>query len=195
MKPKEEYTYGVTKDFIYDQYQYEGGRLYKTGYLHIGHKSVGWLDKESGYYRLQIGSETWMLHRLIWIYHYGKIPEDKTIDHRDHDKTNNRIENLRLASRSEQNKYQRKRSNCSSEYIGVVWRGRISKYEVTVGIFLDGKKKNKYIGSYADEVLAAKARDRYVLDNNLTEWNLLNFPTGIMIRDGAVIDGQFVPYD
>lgn len=24
MKPKEEYTYGVTKDFIYDQYQYEG---------------------------------------------------------------------------------------------------------------------------------------------------------------------------
>jgi hypothetical protein len=175
MTPKQEYHYGVTKDFIYDQYFYEAGSLYKTGYLYTGHKSVGWFDKESGYYRLQIGSETWMLHRLIWIYHYGEIPEGKTVDHRDHDRTNNKIENLRLADRSEQNKYQRKRANCSSQYIGLCWRERVQKYEVTVGILVNGKNKKKYIGSFHDEVVAAKARDRYVLENKLTEWNLLNF--------------------
>lgn len=55
MTPKQEYEYGITKDFLYDQYQYENGKLYKTGYLYNGHGSVGWLDKSSGYHRLQIG--------------------------------------------------------------------------------------------------------------------------------------------
>ncbi len=183
MTPKQEYEYGITKDFIYDQYQYESGKLYKTGYLYLGHKSVGWFDKESGYYRLQIGAETWMLHRLIWIYHYGEIPVGKTVDHKDHDKTNNVISNLRLATRSEQNKYQRKRVNCSSEYIGVIWRESRKKYEVTVHNYVDGKRKSKYLGSYQDELTAAKARDSYIIDNQLTEWNLLNFPTGKAIRD------------
>lgn len=183
MKPKQEYEHGITKEFIYDQYQYESGQLYKTGYLYAGHGSVGWYDKESGYYRLQIGREYWMLHRLIWIYHYGEIPVGMTVDHKDHDKTNNRIENLRLATRSEQNKYQRKRSNCSSQYIGVMWRDRAKKFEVYVNTYLDGKKKSKYLGSYVDETTAAQVRDKYIKDNQLTEWNLLNFPTGVAIRD------------
>lgn len=183
MTPKQEYEYGITKDFMYDQYQYEDGQLYKTGYLYQGHKAVGWFDKSTGYHRLQIGSETWMLHRLIWIYHYGEIPVGKTVDHRDHDKTNNKIENLRLATRSEQNKFQRKRSNCSSQYIGVMWRERAKKFEVYVNTYVDNNKKSKYLGSYTDEVNAAQARDTYIKENHLTEWNLLNFPTGVVIRD------------
>ncbi len=183
MTPKQEYDYGITRDFLYEQYQYEDGKLYKTGYLYEGDREVGWLDKSSGYHRLQIGAETWMLYRLIWIYHYGEIPIGMTVDHRDHDKTNNKITNLRLATRSEQNKYQRKRSNCSSQYIGVVWRERASKYEVTVNTYVDGIKKAKYLGSFSDETSAAIIRDKYILDNLLTEWNLLNFPTGVVFRD------------
>lgn len=175
MTPKQEYEYGITKDFLHDQFYYENGKLYKEGYLHRGHRHVGWLDKSTGYHRLQIGAETWMLYRIIWIYHYGEIPVGKTIDHKDHDKTNNIITNLRLATRSEQNKFQRKRSGCSSQYIGVSWRKRNSKYEVTVNTYFDGIKRPKYLGSYFDEVSAAIARDDYVIKNNLTEWNLLNF--------------------
>lgn len=183
MTPKQEYDYGITKDFVYEQYHYEYGKLYKTGYLYKGHREVGWLDKSTGYYKLQIGAETWMLHRLVWIYHYGEIPVGKTVDHRDHDPSNNKIENLRLATRSEQNKYQRKRSNCSSQYIGVMWRERASKFEVYVNTYIDNRKKSKYLGSYQDELTAAKVRDRYIIDNQLVEWNLLNFPTGVAIRD------------
>lgn len=183
MTPKQEYEYSITKEFLYDQYHYEAGRLYKTGYLYSGHGPVGWLDKSSGYHRLQIGAETWMLYRLVWIYHYGEIPAGKTVDHKDHDKTNNTIENLRLATRSEQNKYQRKRSNCSSQYIGVHWRERAKKFEVCVNTYLDGKKKSKYLGSYTDEVTAAQVRDTYIRENHLLEWNLMNFPTGVVIRD------------
>ena len=175
MTPKQEYKHGITKEFLHDQFYYENGKLYKEGYLYKGHAHIGWLDKSSGYHRAQIGADTWMLYRLIWIYHYGEIPVGKTVDHKDHDKANNRIENLRLATRSEQNKYQRKRSNCSSQFIGVTWRKRNKKYEVNVNTYFEGKRKHKYLGSYQDEMTAAKVRDKYILDNNLTEWNLLNF--------------------
>lgn len=193
MTPKQEYEFGITKEFLYDQYHYENGKLYKTGYLHIGHVEVGWFDKSAGYHRIQIGGETWMLYRLIWIWHFGEIPKGMTIDHKDHDKTNNRIENLRLATRSEQNKFQRKRKGCSSQYIGVHWRERAKKFEVYVNTYTDGVKKSKYLGSYTDEIIAAKVRDKYIEDNLLTEWNLLNFPTGVRIREGEWIDDVFYP--
>lgn len=180
MTPKQEYEYRITKDYLCDKYNYVSGKLYKVG---CNNREVDWLDKSSGYHRLQIGDETWMLYRLIWIYHYGEIPIGKTVDHKDHDKTNNNIDNLRLATRSEQNKYQRKRSDCSSQYIGVHWRERASKFEVYVSTYPNGKRMSKYLGSYTNETTAAKVRDKYIIDNDLLEWNLLNFHTGVCIRD------------
>lgn len=62
-----------------------------------------WLDKSSGYYRnAQIKPHS--LHRQVWIYHNGDIPQGYVIDHIDRDKNNNQIGNLRLATQSENNK-------------------------------------------------------------------------------------------
>lgn len=59
-----------------------------------------WKDKSSGYYRnAQVKPHS--LHRQVWIYHNGEIPKGLTIDHIDRDKDNNQIENLRLATYSE----------------------------------------------------------------------------------------------
>ena len=116
-----------------------------------------------------------------------------TIDNIDHDTTNNNISNLRLASRSEQNKYQRKRKNCSSEYIGVQFRIRDNRYEVYVNTYYDGIKTSIYLGSFIDEVIAARVRDEYIIKNNLQDFNLLNFPTGKLIREGKVVCGEFKP--
>lgn len=51
---------------------------------------------------VKINGSLFLLHRLIFIYFYGAIPDGLTIDHKDRDPSNNRIENLRLATKKQQ---------------------------------------------------------------------------------------------
>ncbi|MDU5780733.1 MAG: HNH endonuclease [Pantoea sp.] len=53
---------------------------------------------KSGYIRINIGGQSYMVHRLVWLVENNDIPLED-IDHIDRDKTNNKITNLRLASR------------------------------------------------------------------------------------------------
>lgn len=62
-----------------------------------------WKDKSTGYYK-NAQHKPHSLHRVVWEYHNGEIPKGYTIDHIDRDKDNNQVENLRLASYSENNK-------------------------------------------------------------------------------------------
>jgi len=54
----------------------------------------------NGYVRISISRAKFMAHRLAWLYVYGEWPE-KHLDHIDGNRSNNRIENLRLATPSE----------------------------------------------------------------------------------------------
>lgn len=60
-----------------------------------------------GYIGIQINNKKYQAHRLIWVYHYGKIPAGMEIDHKNRDRSDNRIENLRLVTLQE-NKFNRK---------------------------------------------------------------------------------------
>lgn len=183
MKAKQEDQYGLTKETLNEIFSYNDGNLSWKDTKHKRRIFAGWLDSTSGYLRVQIGSNTWLLHRLVWTLHNGQIPEDKTIDHIDHNKENNKIENLRLATRSEQNKYQRKRKNCATPYIGVYFRKRSGKYEVALNTYEHNIKKTIWLGEHDDPEVAAKTRDEYILNNGLHEFNLLNFPCGKAIRE------------
>lgn len=75
------------------------------------------------------------IHRLAWIYVNGAIPEGMEIDHINGDGFDNRICNLRVASKSENAWNQAKPSNNKSGYKGVSWdsirckwRARISAH-------------------------------------------------------------------
>tara|TARA_B100001093_G_C26454368_1_gene853693 strand:- start:29 stop:412 length:384 start_codon:yes stop_codon:yes gene_type:complete len=89
--------------FFYDD---SDGRLYwkirPAKHIMWGDKG-GNLDKTIGYYKIRFEGKQYQLHNMIWNWHHGKIPEGKTVDHKDKDPSSNYISNLRLGTRRQQN--------------------------------------------------------------------------------------------
>jgi hypothetical protein len=63
-------------------------------------KRAGWFDASTGYWKISIDGVNYIAARIIWFLAYGVLPE-RTPDHRDNDKSNDRLCNLRLATKSE----------------------------------------------------------------------------------------------
>ena len=80
---------------------------------------VGSLCK-TGYRETSADGGRYLIHRLIWLWHYGYFPEHD-LDHIDRDRLNNRIENLREASRSCNLRNTGNSSNNTSGVKGVCW--------------------------------------------------------------------------
>lgn len=79
-----------------------------------------------GYLSARINGRTYLVHRLIWLYHYGYMPNwPRVIDHIDGDPTNNRLENLREVTLSQNIFYGRHISRYSA----------INKWGVKLGDF------------------------------------------------------------
>lgn len=62
-------------------------------------------SNRNDYRRVNIKGSILSIHRLVWETFVGEIPEGKIIDHIDGDKSNNKLENLRLATISENKTY------------------------------------------------------------------------------------------
>lgn len=80
---------------------------------------AGWAD-ERGYLRVRINGRSHRLHRLAWLVVYGVNPEGH-IDHEDGDTANNRIRNLRDATRAQNMHNQGVRKGNTSGFKGVFW--------------------------------------------------------------------------
>jgi hypothetical protein len=61
----------------------------KAGYSHGKYRSI------------RISKRAYKEHRLVWIWHYGEIVENLVIDHMNGDRIDNRIENLRILTNSQ----------------------------------------------------------------------------------------------
>ena len=55
-----------------------------------------------GYLRAGINGVLYKQHNIIWIMKHGNLPDGVTVDHKDKDRRNNRLDNLRLASNRQQ---------------------------------------------------------------------------------------------
>jgi hypothetical protein len=73
--------------------------------------------------------KVWKVHRLIFMLVHGYLP--KEIDHINGDRSDNRIENLREVSRSE-NQYNKSAQRNRSGYRGVSWHEKTKKWAVRV---------------------------------------------------------------
>lgn len=111
-----------------------------------------------GYLWGQIGREQLLAHRVAWAYCHGVWP-DEQIDHINHDKTDNRVVNLRLAPQAENAKNAGRRSDNTSGYTGVYWNKDRKKWVAQIG--LPGPV-TKPLGRYAllaDAIAARKAAE------------------------------------
>ena len=83
-----------------------------TGFLHWkirpARSKIMWGDRvgeipiHSRYQRVKINGVRYYQHNLVWIMNNGDLPEELTVDHKDKDRTNNRLDNLRLANTRQQ---------------------------------------------------------------------------------------------
>jgi len=79
-----------------------------------------------------------LAHRIIWVMVHGKEPDDQ-IDHIDGNRTNNREENLRDVSRSENQRNQAIMKNNTSGHHGVHYSSTERKWRAAINH--NGKKK------------------------------------------------------
>lgn len=109
-------------------------------------------DHHSGYKYVKIKGKLYAEHRIVWLMVYGSFP-DGELDHKDLDKKNNSVDNLRQSSRT---------SNCAnrqgwskSGYKGVYATTRGKPWMAAINI--NGKMAN--LGRFDCPIEAAKAYD------------------------------------
>lgn len=126
--------------FYYDP---EDGELYKYS---NGANTVS--KTSTGYHTVTINNIRYRKHKIIYAIHHGYIP--KIIDHKDRNKDNNRIENLREANHSLNEANTGPRKNNTTGYKGVNCYS--NKYRATL--------KGKHLGFFNTPKEAAIAYNK-----------------------------------
>ncbi|WP_312740473.1 HNH endonuclease [Cedecea neteri] len=105
-----------------------------------------------GYVKIHLLGKVFSAHRLAWLIYYGEWPPED-IDHIDRNKSNNRIDNLRKASRSMNSANVGIKSHNTSGYKGVSFNKEWGKWFAQ--IIVRGKKK--FLGYYESPEKASEA--------------------------------------
>ena len=97
-----------------------------------------------------------LLHHAI----VGKPQKGKVVDHINHNGLDNRKENLRLVTRSQNNQNSRSNKNSSSQYKGVYWYKSYNKWRAK----LAHRGKSIHVGYFSCEHEAALAYNKKALE-------------------------------
>lgn len=150
------------------RYEPETGKLYWQAHpscsvrwntRYAGTEALGTIN-ESGHKYGSVSACKLKAHRVVWALHHGVWPEGE-IDHINQQPADNRIENLRVATKSlNMRNAARSRANTSGA-TGVVWYKRKSKWHARITV--DGKQRSLgYYDSFEDAVSARKrANERW----------------------------------
>jgi hypothetical protein len=86
-----------------------------------------------------VNQELILAHRLAWMLYYGREAPGM-IDHRNGDRQDNRIENLRIATHSQNGANARRHSRNTSGLKGASWMPKRGKWQASITV------RNKQIG-------------------------------------------------
>lgn len=162
----------ITQQQLHDLFKYENGYLYWKKKLNIFYNKKNdckaGVSLKNGYVRIQVLNKNYLAHRIIYCMFYGYFP--KLVDHIDGNKSNNKIENLREATVSENHQNKKMSKNNTSGYPGVTWHTSRKKWIARVG----HNGKCLQIGYFDDKHIAYQEykKLKQKLHPN-TNWDLL----------------------
>ena len=151
--------------------------------VHKAHWTFGSKDKSTGYMRVRIGGKSFYVHRLAVETFLGEIPKGYEIDHISRVRDDNRLNNLRIVTRSGN------RRNCA-DHDRVTERGGTHRYE-------DEKQhkrewSSRYYAENREKVLEQEARYRAEHPDKAREWNSRHYQSKrktqrhVRFSDGSV---------
>ena len=150
----------MTNQLAHELFEYKEGRLYwKTC-----KKRTDFVGKEAGTFdgkRRQItyNGKHYKTHRLIFLMFHGYMP--KEIDHIDTNPSNNLIENLRVANRSEQCCNTKLRHSSKSGLKGISWDSNRKKWTVVISKNKQPVYRHRFEDLELAELVAIEGRDKY----------------------------------
>lgn len=147
----------LTQERVKELFTYSDGFLYHKSHRikAMGYTKVDYLHKynHGDRYTTSINKKCFLCSRLIFLYHHGYMPQ--LVDHIDRNTQNDRIENLRPATRNQNNSNVTCHKNGTSKYLGVYSRFRYNHITWVAGIKSNGKQN--HLGHFKTENDAAKA--------------------------------------
>lgn len=135
-----ELTHVLVKELFY----YKDGGLYwkeNRGKNKTKDKRIGW-QRPNNYRYASINNVSCMEHRLVFLYHHGYLPA--FIDHIDGNKGNNAIENLREATKQQNEFNKGTNTTNTSGYKGVSYHKGDGKWRATMRV----NGKQKHLGNF-----------------------------------------------
>jgi hypothetical protein len=135
----------ITKNLLNLLFNYKDGHLYwrnTFGKIKAGQIAGGPTTK--GYWIVGIKQKRYKLHRLIFLMHHGFMPE--YVDHINGNTGDNRIENLRVATASQNSQNCKKPKHNTSGLKNISWDKDSKKWVVRLKI----NNVHKNFGRYND---------------------------------------------
>lgn len=114
-----------------------------NGAMRLPPGAVAGTRTSDGYIQIRIEGVLYRAHRLAWLYVHGEWPNAE-IDHANRDGTDNRLCNLREATRSQNIANTKRRSSNISGFKGVSWSKNAGRWVAFIRI----GGRSKYLGYF-----------------------------------------------
>ncbi len=140
-------------------FEYKNGHLYWLVTLSPRAKAgsiAGCLDSRSGYVRVRVKGKLYLAHRIVWELLKGKIPEKMEIDHINHVRSDNRIDNLRVVDSTANSRNQKRHITNTSGVTGVCFVNASLKWRAQIRV----KDSTIWLGDFTDKSVAVAARKK-----------------------------------
>lgn len=134
--------------------------IYKHNHNRMKKGDTAGRANTNGHIQISVDGKRYMAHNLAWLYMTGQYPDGFIVDHKDRNYSNNKWENLRKASLSQNSANTKLAKSNKSGLKGVSWNKNKRKWIAQIGY--QGKKK--WIGAFDSKEDAKEAYDKIAKD-------------------------------